>query len=664
MTPPLDDVKPLNIPNTQWLAAQWLYDLIKDSANNVTYCDEGLIKAIVSLLDDKIIWNSLQNFLALLLRASDDGLITVEPNSLLFLLMQQGFRPLLAASSVCEPPMRANYLSMHKLTYQLSDKHATNSLQIIAPFQNEILIDDIHYLDNLKQSSSSKNETNALTPQETSPFDKSLGTINQPILGDKSIQIDTSLLPASHIDLAKQVSSDTKIHNMPNFQLPNAKVQQPYQATIRPTQSDCPIVINNVQIPNSLGLMFEAEQAIIKGTPLVAGEFNLGFDYQDHLGDTKSDTCLLIVNPDPKSLWQINEPDNTLPYPKPHEDRKYIKQTNYILVGCSRRGRSHEHAGSFRDDDFYISVVDGLPDWSIMIAADGAGSAKYSREGSRIVVNTIGNILKTSLGTVISDIEQALFDVKPGQNDEISQLAYSRINAMVNPLFQDSITLALDAIEAEAKSSNSDIKDFATTLLMGIVRQQNNQTFITSFWIGDGAIAVYSSDKIRLMGKPDGGQYAGQTSFLNRTFSHNMNERMRMGYYDSVEAVLLLTDGVSDPKFETDAGLEQQALWNQLWAELSPLLNEENPDQALLDWMHFLTPGHHDDRTMVILQPNQTTTLLSICSEEPCVNEPPSQGELLNTDNVGDTPEAMANHQAQSPANTTLAMQGDTTWRM
>ena len=150
MTPPLDGVKPLNIPNTQWLAAQWLYDLIKDSANNVTYCDdglidEGLIKAIVSLLDDKIIWNSLQNFLALLLRASDDGLITVEPNSLLFLLMQQGFRPLLAASSVCEPPMRANYLSMHKLTYQLSDKHATNSLQIIAPFQNEILIDDIHY---------------------------------------------------------------------------------------------------------------------------------------------------------------------------------------------------------------------------------------------------------------------------------------------------------------------------------------------------------------------------------------------------------------------------------------------------------------------------------------------------------------------------------------
>ncbi|MBX9243014.1 protein phosphatase 2C domain-containing protein, partial [Klebsiella pneumoniae] len=67
---------------------------------------------------------------------------------------------------------------------------------------------------------------------------------------------------------------------------------------------------------------------------------------------------------------------------------------------------SHEHVGSFRDDDYYLNFSD-VSGWSVLLVADGAGSAKYSREGSRIVSETVGNYLfnqfKTEKGLEIKN---------------------------------------------------------------------------------------------------------------------------------------------------------------------------------------------------------------------------------------------------------------------
>lgn len=46
------------------------------------------------------------------------------------------------------------------------------------------------------------------------------------------------------------------------------------------------------------------------------------------------------------------------------------------------------NVGSFRDDDFAIHLIEDSP-WSVITVADGAGSAKYSREGSRIAVEIV-----------------------------------------------------------------------------------------------------------------------------------------------------------------------------------------------------------------------------------------------------------------------------------
>ena len=63
-----------------------------------------------------------------------------------------------------------------------------------------------------------------------------------------------------------------------------------------------------------------------------------------------------------------------------------------------------------------------------------------------------------------------------------------------------------------------------------------------------------------------------------------------------------MTDGISDPKFETDFQLNNKDKWIQLIDELNPhLATPMNPAKALLDWMKFPSPGHHDDRTLVVI---------------------------------------------------------------
>ena len=66
-----------------------------------------------------------------------------------------------------------------------------------------------------------------------------------------------------------------------------------------------------------------------------------------------------------------------------------------------------------------------------------------------------------------------------------------------------------------------------------------------------------------------------------------------------------MSDGITDPKFETDANLSKIDKWNDLWNDLSKTVdftddNEESAEQ-LLKWMDFWSPGNHDDRTIAIL---------------------------------------------------------------
>jgi len=386
---------------------------------------------------------------------------------------------------------------------------------------------------------------------------------------------------------------------LPSFHLPNCKVGTSYSAKIEGSNSSGqPILVTDLRLPDGIGIAFDPVSQVVSGEPKVDGEFELPLQWA-YLGSQvgSSGVCRLTSNPDPKSLWKVIEPAPDLPYRKAHLDQKLLKGKGFNIAAASRRGRSHEHGGTFRDDDFFISD-DAAVGWSVMIVADGAGSAKSSREGSRIAVEKAGTFLVDALagdfGVKISGFIET-WDSEPSSQSAIATEFHYFYHKMA--------LAAVQAIEQEAQAQNAPVKEYSTTLLVAAVKRSGSNTFLATFWMGDGAIAAYGPRGIvKLMGTPDGGEFAGQTRFLDRNAlaDQGFGKRVRIGWLQDFPSVVLMTDGVSDPKFETDNGLADPAKWDALWDEIEPLLNDVAPEQKLIDWLHFFAPGHHDDRTIAL----------------------------------------------------------------
>lgn len=386
----------------------------------------------------------------------------------------------------------------------------------------------------------------------------------------------------------------------PTFHLPNCKVGTPFSAKIEGTdKSGRQVTIADLRFPEGFGLSFNSATQMVTGQPLLDGEFDLDlqWSFTDAPGKA-SGTCRLTSNPDPRSLWKVIEPADDLPYRKSHLDQTFLKGKGFSIAAASRRGRSHEHGGTFRDDDFFI-FDDQESGWSVMIVADGAGSAKSSREGSRLAVEAAGKYLVESLagefGSKISGL-LATWD-----SDATSQNA---IGTEFHYFFHKMAGNAIQAIEQEAQAQNAPVKEYSTTLLAAAVKKDGANTFLATFWMGDGAIATYGPrGTVKLMGTPDGGEFAGQTRFLDRNAlsDQGFGKRVRVGRLQNVSSVILMTDGVSDPYFETDNGLADPAKWDVLWDEIQPQLTDTSPEQRLVEWLHFFKQGHHDDRTIALL---------------------------------------------------------------
>lgn len=386
---------------------------------------------------------------------------------------------------------------------------------------------------------------------------------------------------------------------VPRFQVANMKVGE-YYATpieIKAVAEHIDIIIDQVTITNAnLNLKYNKLTQSIEGTPQQAGSFSLGIHWYVPGYEATVSQIELIVNPDPNSLWKDLPAPASDPYFKSSLDYKFIQTEQFKLAAASRRGRSHAHIGSFRDDDFYLdSLSNG---WNIAIVADGAGSAANSRKGSQLVVNTIGNFIKAQL----CHDQQAdlLADVS-----DWGQAAMQRVGLTFKTWFRDAAILAIKTIEEEANSAANPVKSYSTTVLVAVTLKVADELFCATFSVGDGAIAAYSlTGNIRLLGSVDSGEYAGQTRFLDNMVMRDSDfyNRIRIGKWRGVSHLLLMTDGISDPKFETDFQLNNTEQWHQFIGEIAPMLADDtDPALALLEWMKFASPGNHDDRTLIVL---------------------------------------------------------------
>ncbi|GHV25083.1 hypothetical protein FACS1894176_02750 [Bacteroidia bacterium] len=399
--------------------------------------------------------------------------------------------------------------------------------------------------------------------------------------------------------------------------LPNGKVNQEYEFTFDVEQLLPEIAEVTFEGLEDLGLMFDLETKQIKGTPTQAGDHKIKLyckrkDWEEGKPLLPKEITL-IINPDPRSLWNNIPTPNDIEYFKPDEAKEFVKvvskgkkeQARKDIVAASQRGRSHAHEGKARDDDFSLHF-DEVTEWYTIVVADGAGSAKCSRKGSQIACQTVIDVCKTKITELNTEFEKQIKEFHADKSDANRKLAGDILYNIIGvAAFQ-----AYKNIEKEATEKNYPVKDYATTLLLTICKKFEFGWFVGAFWVGDGGIGIYDKETnfVKILGEPDGGEFAGQTRFLTMPEimqPADLYRRLRFNTYDDFTALILMTDGITDPKFETDANLNKIEKWHELWDDLSKEVdfsddNEASADQ-LLKWLDFWSPGNHDDRTIAIL---------------------------------------------------------------
>lgn len=426
---------------------------------------------------------------------------------------------------------------------------------------------------------------------------------------------------APHIpNLVKKPVKSMKIQQV-EFRLANATKGREYHEKLRIEGPDSEKiqVISITGLSSDGGLEYDPEERSVKGNPTKPGEFPLLVTYRPDAvpeGEESQKGFMLIVNPDARELWEKTIPsDPNVPFWKrddAHEGK--ASHAPWMFAAASKRGRSHARVGACRDDDFCFTSNAG--GWHILAVSDGAGSAEFSREGARIAVECASNTLADKLNELGVQLEEAITKWQQDRVDEHEKV----LKRSLYEAFGFAVLETVKKIEAFTMEQELAYRDCYATLLLCAHRTIGNEQFVAGYWIGDGALAVYAEDEyIKLLGESDGGEYAGQTRFLDRHAVSSGEEIMQRIRFDSrlnVSAVFLMTDGVSDPKFETDANLQSQEKWDDFWKEIKRRLRKdpERTSKNLLAWLGFWSPGNHDDRTLAVLYPK--VAILSTMTSE------------------------------------------------
>ena len=376
----------------------------------------------------------------------------------------------------------------------------------------------------------------------------------------------------------------------------------------------------------NLGLILaigEDGKCTLSGKPKKAGDYSLKLRYRTLEGEPASELAIPVAfNPNPRDLWRNIPTDPNIPYYKPDSETEYVKveagadgSPKKDIVAASQRGRSHAQEGKARDDHFSLSHCDES-DWYIIAVADGAGSAKYSRKGSEVACKTVIDHCKN----LLLDNPDFEASIREYEADRDNQEKRTNVTRHVIDIIYKGAMKAHEAVKKVAEANEeAKLKDFATTLMFAVCKKYDFGWFIASFWVGDGAMCLFDAKNktAKLLGTPDEGEFSGQTRFLTMPEIFRdpdvVSKRLRMAIVPDFTALFLMSDGISDPMFETDKNLNDYSKWEEFYNNLKNGFpddeiggvdltddNEAAKDQ-LLGWLDFWSPGNHDDRTIAIL---------------------------------------------------------------
>lgn len=398
--------------------------------------------------------------------------------------------------------------------------------------------------------------------------------------------------------------------------IPNGTVNKKYQAKIDFNALGWnDFIYFEMKGLENTGLEFNENDELI-GVPEISGDLKIKIlfiiegEAEDSVLNEK--VLTLIINPDPKSLWKNLESDKNDPFWKLDNEAVAAKFLDKNIVISSKRGRSHANVGSFREDDFAFKNLEEIG-WSILAVSDGAGSAKLSRKGSKIACDSVIQYFEENLNTErLKEFDQVLAE----HHNKISDETSKKISHFVYQNLSKAAHFAHQKIEESAINNETELKNFHSTLIFALVKKYDFGYAILTFGIGDCPIGLLNKNltEIKLMNWLDVGDYGGGTRFITMPEifqSDKFSTRFGFKLVDDFSYLMLMTDGIYDPKFVVEANLEKIENWKGFIDDLKGKnedgikvdFDKKNTETAeqLSVWMDFWSAGNHDDRTLAII---------------------------------------------------------------
>lgn len=217
------------------------------------------------------------------------------------------------------------------------------------------------------------------------------------------------------------------------------------------------------------------------------------------------------------------------------------------VAGASRTGRSHLRTGMPCQDAHRAGVLwANGEEWLLVVASDGAGSASHAETGSRVIVDTVFDVLEEQLNS-------------PGGS----------------PLDTATLTVAAEearqALERTAREESLNLRDLAATFLVALVGTQH----AVLAQLGDGAMAFLAGNQWHCPVWPMHGEYANTTEFLtdDGAISRLQVRTLEM----TIETVGVFTDGLERLVLQFD----NQTVHAPFFERLIPVLQAASPGTSV-----------------------------------------------------------------------------------
>lgn len=411
----------------------------------------------------------------------------------------------------------------------------------------------------------------------------------------------------------------TRIYDIINqsVTLPNGTVKKYYEAKldfIKLGWKD--IIYSEINDLEDSGLIFNNEEELLSGIPLISGDLKVKLLFRvegENENSILNEKIInIIINPDPKSLWKDIASDKNAPFWK--EDNIAISSTflDKNIVIASKRGRSHANVGSFRDDDFSFKKINETG-WEIIAVSDGAGSASLSRHGSKLACELVVSYFEEHF---TNDYLVSFDEILLNHHNKTGEDTTKKLNLFVYDNLSKAAWFVHKELEKFALKLEKPLKDLHATFIFTLVKKYDFGYAILTFGVGDCPIGLLNRDltEIKLMNWLDVGEFGGGTRFITMPEifqSEKFSTRFGFKLVDDFSYLMLMTDGIYDPKFVVEANLEKIDKWNEFLEDLQGKnedncevkFNKENAEIAnqLSTWMDFWNPGNHDDRTLAII---------------------------------------------------------------